>query len=320
MLFYDDAEIGRRALFIRSTRTHIPLTWTFAADVLRQLPLVLAVGAAYCLRRPFPSSDRVRIGFFPQAPAPWYLIWNVYKLLGLSTADPAGACDVLYYFEDTARGRTDLAPYLARRLPIINERCTDIGKDRVAEAFEDTFGYALLVDPTKHDGPAVAKSVENGRHDGRIVTCPIAAPEPGLVYQRLVANSIDGSHVQDIRVPIIGGQIPFVYIKERPLEDRFANDNTRCLFLETGEALSPGEVKRILAFVAAMRLDVGSLDVLRDRNSGRIFIVDVNKTCMGPPVILNLRDKFRAVHRMARMFKAYIRALKSGAARPTEVN
>jgi hypothetical protein len=312
VLLYNDAELGRRALFIHSTKTRIPLTWTFLADVLRQIPLVLVVGATYCLRRPFPSSERVRIGFFPTTPAPWYLIWNVYKQLGLSTADPAEECDVLYYFEDSAQGATDLAPYLERGLPVINARCADIGKDRVARVFEETFGYPLFIDPRVHTGPAVAKSVGNGRHDGRIVDCPIEAAEPGLVYQRLIRNSIDGRHAQDIRTPIIGGQIPFVYIKERPLEARFANDNSRCLFLETGEALSPEEVERVQAFVAAMRLDVGSLDILRDRETGRIYIVDVNKTCMGPPVILNLRDKFRAVHRMAGAFKAYIRTLKEG--------
>ena len=44
------------------------------------------------------------------------------------------------------------------------------------------------------------------------------------------------------------------------------------------------------------------MDVLRDRTSGRIFIVDANKTDMGPPVALKLGSKLRGTRRMAKAF------------------
>jgi hypothetical protein len=49
-----------------------------------------------------------------------------------------------------------------------------------------------------------------------------------------------------------------------------------------------------------MHLDWGGLDVLRDRADGRLYVVDVNKTDMGPPIALPWADKLRATRLMAR--------------------
>lgn len=52
-----------------------------------------------------------------------------------------------------------------------------------------------------------------------------------------------------------------------------------------------------------MRLDFGGLDILRDKQTGRIYIVDVNKTDMGPPFALPLKEKLRAVDIIAKQFQ-----------------
>jgi len=44
------------------------------------------------------------------------------------------------------------------------------------------------------------------------------------------------------------------------------------------------------------------VDVLRDRTTGRIHIVDANKTDMGPPIELRIGGKLRATRRMAKGF------------------
>ena len=44
-----------------------------------------------------------------------------------------------------------------------------------------------------------------------------------------------------------------------------------------------------------MRLDWGGLDVLRHAGDGKIYIVDVNKTDMGPPLALPIKEKLSAV-------------------------
>ena len=62
------------------------------------------------------------------------------------------------------------------------------------------------------------------------------------------------------------------------------------------------EIAVIERFAASIGLDWGGVDVLRDRSSGRIYIVDANKTDMGPPVALKLGAKLRATRRMAQAF------------------
>ena len=60
------------------------------------------------------------------------------------------------------------------------------------------------------------------------------------------------------------------------------------------------------AFTAAMGLDFGGLDILRDRADGRIYIVDANKTDMGPPSALASNDKLKAMRGLADAFAALV--------------
>ena len=62
------------------------------------------------------------------------------------------------------------------------------------------------------------------------------------------------------------------------------------------------------AFAAAMHLDYGGLDILRDRHDGRIYIVDANKTDMGPPAAMRGQDKLTAMRALAEAFAAAIDA------------
>jgi hypothetical protein len=47
--------------------------------------------------------------------------------------------------------------------------------------------------------------------------------------------------------------------------------------------------------------------VLRDRADGNLYIVDANKTDMGPPIGLNLADKLVATRQLANAFRAFVR-------------
>ena len=55
----------------------------------------------------------------------------------------------------------------------------------------------------------------------------------------------------------------------------------------------------MLRFARALGIDYGELDILRDRDDGRIYIVDVNNTPFGPPNHLPWSDSRRAVRRLA---------------------
>ena len=198
---------------------------------------------------------------------------------------------------------TSIAP---SNRPAFNIGCFDIRKSVVSRVFEETFGYAMTLDPLVHQGRAVEKSEGNGKHDGRIVECPMAQPRSDRVYQRLIDNTFDGSEHIDIRTPIVGGRIPFVYLKRRTQELRFTNENHRVDLIDADAVLSSREQAQIVAFAEAMRLDFGGLDVLRDRADGRIYIVDANKTDMGPPSALSGHEKFRAMRGIANAFAAMV--------------
>ena len=170
------------------------------------------------------------------------------------------------------------------------------------------FGYGLAIDPTRHCGAAVVKSELNGRHDGRIIECPIAAPERDRVYQRLVDNTFDGREFVDIRTPVVGGKAPFVYLKRRTRDLRFSNDNHRVDLALVDAMLSKDEQVKIADFTRAIGLDFGGLDVLRDREDGRIYIVDANKTDMGPPSALSAQDKLKAMRGIADAFAGLVDA------------
>jgi glutathione synthase/RimK-type ligase-like ATP-grasp enzyme len=66
------------------------------------------------------------------------------------------------------------------------------------------------------------------------------------------------------------------------------------------EVFSAAELSQIERFCDAMQLDWGGLDVLREHESGRLYVVDVNKTDTGPAVVLNWRDRAKATRLLAK--------------------
>jgi hypothetical protein len=160
------------------------------------------------------------------------------------------------------------------------------------------------VDPLAYYGPCVEKSNRNARHDGHIVFAPAAAPRAGAVYQRLINNAVREDLVEDIRVPVINGTVPFAYLKYRSIAARFdSNRNLAVRLCAAEDVLSAAEIRNIGRFTRSIGLDYGELDVLRDRDDGRIYVVDANKTPAGPSYRLPSADFRRAVKMLALAFR-----------------
>lgn len=166
------------------------------------------------------------------------------------------------------------------------------------------FEFPLEVDPTRHSGAVVRKSDANAAHDGAVIHCPISAGDIDTKssYTVLVNNERDGGVVEDMRVVWIGSLMDFFYLKRRPLADRFSNTNTFVTMEETAAHIGAEEHRHIGSFARAMGLDYGEMDCLRDKDTGRLYIVDINKTPSGPPNGLSKRDARAAVRRMAVRF------------------
>jgi hypothetical protein len=272
--------------------------------------------AVYALRRALRGGIGRELHFHPQIPDAEYTIWKVCSLLGLRRRLPRAGAKIVYVFDDN-----DLEP---ERLPAlgpiieaapertINLRCTDISKRAVSRAFEDAFGYGIELDPTAHKGPIVQKSDANARHDGMVIAAPVANVDPDCVYQRVIDNERPGGLVEDIRVPVVGASVPCVYLKYRPVETRFSNENKFVQLRERRDILSDDEVERILSVCRQLGLDCGEVDAVRDQGTSRLYVLDVNKTCWGPPNHLGLFDCYRATWRLAREFKRSFLSPRAG--------
>ena len=243
---------------------------------------------------------------YPQRPRPYHILYKMAHILGYRlTTDLRADAVACLAFRDTTVWEPDAKlTELAAIRPVLNCRCIDISKKHVGAVFERVFGYTLTVDPCTFTGECVKKSNDNGTHDGVIITCPIRRDEVdhSCIYQRVVNNRIAGSDlVFDIRVPVYDGVIPFAYLKYRDANRRFDNC-LRSVTVDVAEVLSPEEIQKTCALCRALGLDLGELDILRDLDEGRIYIVDVNKT-PGTPVKFSPRDRWTVLERMATAFE-----------------
>lgn len=234
------------------------------------------------------------IWFAPERPRPWYLIRAAAMWAGIDVARRPEEGAAAFYFDDVTIG----VPESAGPLRGLNYGCADVSKSRVAAVFEAVFGYPLSVDPMTTAGPMVEKSEKNGVHDGRIVEGPMS-PRPGFVYQKLIDTAGDDGACRDLRTPCAGGEPVLVWIKVKPAGRRFAIQNRKATLHAPDEVFSAEERALIAAFNDRMGADWGGLDILRDRHDGRIYIVDVNKTDLGPLIALAWIDKIRSMRRLA---------------------
>lgn len=219
---------------------------------------------------------------YPEKPKTYHALYKIahhlgYHIVNTSSRRP----DCVIHFEDTTYRR--LPPLLAtlgEKHTIINHRCTDISKRTVDRVFTDTFGYSMSIDPRTHEGPYVRKSDLNALHDGRVQTGR-SEPEEGFVYQRLINNEDGAGRVVDLRVPVFRRSIPLVMLRTRSVHDRF-DETTGCTLVPTSEVLDREEIERIHTFCERIGLEYGELDILRDRDTSLLYIVDVNNTPAGP--------------------------------------
>lgn len=247
---------------------------------------------------------RIRVVCYPNTIRPWYLLWGIIIQAGgkIIPSKRSARGDIAIHFLDHTLTQPVKPTGFSKTL---NFDCVDISKTHVSTVFKQVFGYDLMVDPETYSGDMVAKSEHNGAHDGHIVKGPVK-PQNNIVYQKVIDNRSPGDHVADLRCPTLFGRPALVFIKERPEAQRFENLNTKCRIERPSDLFSSDELDKISQFCQKMNLDFGGLDILRDAVDGRIYIVDVNKTDMGPPLALSLKEKLRATDILAKAFKAQV--------------
>lgn len=250
---------------------------------------------------------------YPQLPQWYHMLYIVSCYGGYAlTKNPKAKHDLAFAFEDvTVKNIDETRKQLQRNIRLINGHSVDISKQRVSTVFKEVFGYDLSIDPRTYSGVFVEKSDSNATHDGVIHRTPIE-PKEGFVYQKFIDATYDDATTRELRVMIYNLSIPFVLARFRPVTERFKKVlRTECVTVES--VLSEVEVNQILEFCRRFGLEYGELDVLRDRDDERLYIVDVNDTAGGPLSGIDLEpaEYRRGIMRHVVAFEnAYIKNLK----------
>jgi hypothetical protein len=247
--------------------------------------------------------------FYPTYPSKRSVLHKMLGLLGYNrTNNPTKKHDLVINWDlETFRQSDQVLEQLGTRGRVLNMNCKDISKKYIDQIHQEVFGYATRIDPTEWKGKCVKKNDINAMHDGLVIDCPVDREEPGFIYQVVVNNHIDENLVEDIRIPIIGKEIPLAYLKYKPVESRFGSYlkfNSRSKptdIVKPDELFSAIEMLNIREFVQRIGLDYGELDILRDRDDGKIYIVDANTTPTGPSH-LDKSTRKRVLHWMATCF------------------
>lgn len=245
------------------------------------------------IRNYYRNGNQIRtVLFYPHFPSKSTVLYKIFKKLHYNiTNNPEKIRSLAIFWEDTTIRHANVEiGIISKYEKVINIKSLDISKSKVDKDFVEVFGYSSLVDPATYTGLMVKKNELNAAHDGKIVQGPVFA-EPGFVYQKLISNNYNGSLVADMRIPVINGIIPLVFIKYKTIETRFDifrkwHHKLKNVEVHSPESLlTPDEIEKLIVFCRKSGLDYGELDVLRDCDDGRIYVVDVNNTPTGPPYV-----------------------------------
>ncbi|MEM8993363.1 MAG: hypothetical protein AAGF23_01100 [Acidobacteriota bacterium] len=238
--------------------------------------------------RPVSGSEELTILAYPQSPGGKFALLCEKGGFRI-TRDVTRPFDLaIKWHPETYTPNDRVLDELARITPVVNLGCDDISKRRVEDAHREVFGYGLLVDPHTYRGTCVKKTNLNAQNRESLVECPIAPGDGdagighGFIYQRLVVTPREPQEYEEYRVPITGREIPCVVIKRRPLSVRFDRCAGYAALAEVDEVFSADERAKILELCRVFGLDFGDLDILRERDGGRLHVIDVNPTPGGP--------------------------------------
>jgi hypothetical protein len=291
----------------RRVAVRLPAVLARRSELRRERGVRMASGAAHTLLA-HPFRPRIEDD---------YTLTLIACRLGLRiTTDPGSACSVAIHWHDTThRSASPVLRGRAASLPVINLEGNDIRKTTVDAAQHAVFGYGLAVDPLRTAGELLEKDDLNALHDGRILRGPLECRRAGRVYQALVRGREAGGFIEELRVPIVGDEVPFVYLKYKPVHAPLAL-SVRGTIVEPGGVLAPEELARLVAFSKALGIDFGELDVIRHDADGRLYVLDVNNTPSVRFTGVSAADRRATIDRLADAFeRVYLRPGRGDAER-----
>lgn len=296
---------GKGVIHFGQTNTDIRMDRAFFQSAFA----VVKINTAITWRRITKASSNGTIAFSPDMPGPWYNARYASHLAGLKITKNVEQADCVFVFDD--KTVSDAGKHY-ENMPSINANISDISKSHVGKVFQDVFGYSVDIDPLSYVGEAVQKSNDNATHDGEIVNCPLGEDEvvTGCVYQKLIDGRLSGERSEEMRIAFVGGEIPTISYKYKDRDKLFSTSYAQVDLKAASDVLSAAEIETFVKFCAAMGLDFGAVDVLRDKHDGRIYVIDVNKTCM-PVLTLPIAEQMVSLNKIAASFLKLTQRVKT---------
>ena len=244
---------------------------------------------------------------YPHYPSRGSTIYKTGKILHYNiTNKPNKNFDFAVYWEYlTFRKEYHLLEDISKEKRVINLYNRDISKQYVDQVHHNVFGYSTIIDPLKYNGKIVQKNNINAYHDGKILQAPIKESKQGYIYQILIDNSYSNGLVVDIRVPVVGEILDFVYLKFRNISERFKNTTVKTTIEKAHIIFTPEEKELLNNFCKNLKLEYGELDVLRNKTDNKIYVVDVNNTPQGPPANTSKQNASFALKKIADALEKY---------------
>ncbi|MCP4457681.1 MAG: hypothetical protein GY816_06595 [Cytophagales bacterium] len=176
-------------------------------------------------------------------------------------------------------------------IPIINANLGNINKLALDTLHKKIFGTSLIINPLTYKGEFLEK--DGGTPGGAGHTAnntpfiihqhPIKEVNDQSVYVRLIDNLDEHGYFIDQRVYVFKQEI-FPCCRIFQLKGRFETQSAGSISKEIRwleDEFSKEERGKMLKFVKRLQLDYGEIDVIRERRSKNIYLVDVNNTPYG---------------------------------------
>jgi len=173
---------------------------------------------------------------------------------------------------------------------IINKNLKDISKKGLEKIHKKIFGYNLIVNPTTYNDKFISKvngsnklgSAQNPHY--KLYTNKLKPKQVNkdFIYQKYINNRDHKNNIVDYRVYIFKKQVKYVikYLVTELFLTRVGTSKQKN-FVEYKKYFKKSNIIKINQFINELDLEYGELDIIIDKNTKKIYIIDVNNTPSG---------------------------------------
>jgi len=173
---------------------------------------------------------------------------------------------------------------------ILNKNLKDISKKGLEKLHLKIFGYNLIVDPTTYNDKFISKangsnklgSVQNPHYKLYSNKLKPNEVKKDFIYQKYINNRDDKNNIVDYRVFIFKKQVKYVikYLVTKPFLTRLGTSKQKS-FVEYKKYFKKSNIIKINQFINELDLEYGEIDIIIDKNTKNLYIIDVNNTPSG---------------------------------------